>query len=259
MATVTATTKVPEIRDVTRIERIGAHSHIRGLGLDDALEPRQASQGMVGQLAARRAAGVVLEMIREGKIAGRAVLIAGQPGTGKTAIAMGMAQALGPDTPFTAIAGSEIFSLEMSKTEALTQAFRRSIGVRIKEETEIIEGEVVEIQIDRPATGTGSKVGKLTLKTTEMETIYDLGTKMIESLTKDKGRDHHRQGNGQDLQAGPLLHTRPRLRCYGLPDQVRAVPRWGAPETQGGGAHRVPARDRRHQLSHPGLPGALLR
>nr|KAF6268720.1 RuvB like AAA ATPase 2 [Myotis myotis] len=228
MATVTATTKVPEVRDVTRIERIGAHSHIRGLGLDDALEPRQASQGMVGQLAARRAAGVVLEMIREGKIAGRAVLIAGQPGTGKTAIAMGclgvsgqtagagspgaecdasekgtrksshgtlvgrepgrlcMAQALGPDTPFTAIAGSEIFSLEMSKTEALTQAFRRSIGVRIKEETEIIEGEVVEIQIDRPATGTGSKVGKLTLKTTEMETIYDLGTKMIESLTKDK-------------------------------------------------------------------------
>lgn len=182
----TPATKVPEVRDVTRIERIGAHSHIRGLGLDDALEPRQVSQGLVGQLSARRAAGVILEMIKEGKIAGRAVLIAGQPGTGKTAIAMGMAQALGQDTPFTAIAGSEIFSLEMSKTEALTQAFRRSIGVRIKEETEIIEGEVVEIQIDRPATGTGAKVGKLTLKTTEMETIYDLGTKMIECLTKEK-------------------------------------------------------------------------
>merc|ERR1712179_890035 len=74
-------------------------------------------------------------------IAGRAVLIAGQPGTGKTAIAMGMAQALGTDTPFTSMAGSEIFSLEMSKTEALTQAFRKSIGVRIREETEIIEGE----------------------------------------------------------------------------------------------------------------------
>ncbi len=44
---------------------------------------------------------------------------------------------------------------EMSKTEALTQAFRRSIGVRIKEETEIIEGEVVEIQIDKPAAGQG--------------------------------------------------------------------------------------------------------
>lgn len=41
----------------------------------------------------------------------------------------------------------------MSKTEALMQAFRRSIGVRIKEEVEIIKGEVVEIQIDRPASG----------------------------------------------------------------------------------------------------------
>lgn len=32
----------------------------------------------------------------------------------------------------------------------------------------------------------GAKEGKLTLKTTEMETVYDLGTKMIESLTKEK-------------------------------------------------------------------------
>ena len=64
-----------------------------------------------------------------------------------------MAQSLGPDVPFTMLASSEVFSLEMSKTEALTQAFRRSIGVRIKEETEIIEGEVVEIQIDRSLTG----------------------------------------------------------------------------------------------------------
>ena len=60
-----------------------------------------------------------------------------------SAIAMGMAQALGTDTPFYGIAGSEVFSLEMSKTEALTQAFRKSIGVRIKEESEIIEGEVM--------------------------------------------------------------------------------------------------------------------
>lgn len=104
-----------------------------------------------------------------------------------------MAKALGPETPLTMLAGSEIFSLEMSKTEALTQALRRSIGVRIKEETEIIEGEVVEIQIDRPidrpassTSSNASKIGKLTLKTTDMETIYDLGQKMIDSLTKEK-------------------------------------------------------------------------
>ena len=124
-------------------------------------------------------------MIQEGKIAGRAILLAGKPGTGKTAIAMGLAQALGEDTPFTTIAGSEIFSLEMSKTEALTQAFRRSIGVRIMEETEIIEGEVVEIQVDEP-TVKAEKTGRLTLCTTEMETVYDLGAKMIEALQKEK-------------------------------------------------------------------------
>merc|ERR1711907_463226 len=177
---------VQEVKDLTRIERIGAHSHIRGLGLDDSLEARQISQGMVGQVTARKAAGVILQMIKDGRMAGRAIMIGGQPGTGKTAIAMGMAQALGADTPFTMMAGSEIFSLEMRKTEALTQAFRRSIGIRIKEEAEIIEGEVVEIQIDRPASGSGAKVGKLTLKTTEMETIYDLGAKMIECLQSEK-------------------------------------------------------------------------
>jgi RuvB-like protein 2 len=43
-----------EIKDLTRIERIGAHSHVRGLGLDDALEARDVSQGMVGQQQARK-------------------------------------------------------------------------------------------------------------------------------------------------------------------------------------------------------------
>ncbi|KAF8346076.1 TIP49 C-terminus-domain-containing protein [Amanita rubescens] len=174
-----------ELRDITKMERIGAHSHIRGLGLDERLEPRQNAQGMVGQAKARKAAGMILKMVQDGRIAGRAMLFAGPPSTGKTAIAMGMAQTLGPDVPFTMIAASEVFSLSMSKTEALTQAFRRSIGVRIKEETEIIEGEVIEIQIDRSLTG-ATKTGKLTIKTTDMETIYDLGTKMIDALSKEK-------------------------------------------------------------------------
>lgn len=98
---------------------------------------------------------------------------------------MGMAQSLGTDVPFTMLASSEIFSLEMSKTEALEQAFRKSIGVRIKEESEMIEGEVVEIQTDRSVTG-GIKQGKLTIKTTDMESIYDMGSKMIDSMTKER-------------------------------------------------------------------------
>lgn len=98
---------------------------------------------------------------------------------------MGMAQSLGADVPFTTIAAPEVFSLEMSKTEALTQAFRKSIGVRIKEESEIMEGEVVEIQIDRSVTG-NAKQGKLTIKTTDMEAIYDMGSKMIDAMTKER-------------------------------------------------------------------------
>lgn len=85
-----------------------------------------------------------------------------------------MAKSLGDDVPFNMLAGSEFFSLEMSKTEALTQAFRRAIGVRIKEEAEIVEGEVVEIEIEKSTTS-GAKTGKITLKSTEMETVYDLG------------------------------------------------------------------------------------
>lgn len=73
------------------MERIGLHSHIRGLGLDERLEPKPAagSQGMVGQAKARKAAAVIIKMVQEGRIAGRAVLMAGPPSSGKTAIAMG--------------------------------------------------------------------------------------------------------------------------------------------------------------------------
>ena len=93
------------------------------------------------------------------------------------------------------MSGSEVFSLEMSKTEALTQAMRKSIGVQILEETEV-KGEVVEIQIDTSFASSGDKptkskggmekTGRLTLCTTDMETVYDLGTKMIDALSKEK-------------------------------------------------------------------------
>jgi DNA helicase TIP49 (TBP-interacting protein) len=79
-----------ESRDLgLQVSRIGMQTHIAGLGLDDTLQPRFSSQGMVGQLKARKSAGLIMQMIKEGKIAGRAVLIAGPPGTGKTALAMG--------------------------------------------------------------------------------------------------------------------------------------------------------------------------
>ena len=57
--------KVQEVKDLTRIERIGAHSHIRGLGLDDSLDPRKISQGMVGQVSSSRYCIVALTHTRD--------------------------------------------------------------------------------------------------------------------------------------------------------------------------------------------------
>lgn len=75
---------------VTKLERIGSHSHIKGLGLDEkTLEPLPSFEGMVGQRQARKAAGVVLRLLKDNKLSGRGVLLAGPSGTGKTAIAMG--------------------------------------------------------------------------------------------------------------------------------------------------------------------------
>ena len=65
-------------------------------------------------------------MIRDQKIAGRAVLLGGQPGTGKTAIAMGMAKSLGEETPFTMLAGSEIFS--NSNTDGFSESLSKCLS-----------------------------------------------------------------------------------------------------------------------------------
>lgn len=51
--------------------------------------------GFVGQAEAREASGIVVDMIRQKKMAGRALLLAGPPGTGKTALALGISQELG--------------------------------------------------------------------------------------------------------------------------------------------------------------------
>ncbi|KAI3963905.1 hypothetical protein MKW92_020466 [Papaver armeniacum] len=153
--------KLSESRDLTRIERIGAHSHIRGLGLDSALEPRDVPKAWLVKLRPSKQRESFFEMIKEGKIAGRAVLLAGQPNSQETLFAM--------------MDGSELFSLEMSKTQALMQAFRKSID------------EVVEVRIDRPAVALCCiKNWEDDFKTTDMETIYDLGAKMIEALGKRK-------------------------------------------------------------------------
>ncbi|VDK68930.1 unnamed protein product [Anisakis simplex] len=87
--------------------------------------------GFIGQMEAREAAGIIVEMIRSKKMSGRAILLAGPMGTGKTAIALAMAQELGDKMPFCPMVGSEVFSAEVKKTEVLMENFRRAIGLFI--------------------------------------------------------------------------------------------------------------------------------
>ncbi len=54
------------------------------------------ASGLVGQERAREACGLVVDLIKAKKMAGRALLMAGAPGTGKTALALSISQELGP-------------------------------------------------------------------------------------------------------------------------------------------------------------------
>ena len=67
-------------------------------------------------------------MIKTKKMAGRALLLAGAAGTGKTAIALAISQELGPKVPFCPMVGSEVYSAEVKKTEILMENFRKAIG-----------------------------------------------------------------------------------------------------------------------------------
>jgi len=133
-----------KIEEVTRFERVSLHSHIKGLGIRDG-KVQFIADGFVGQVEAREAAYYVTKLIKAGRFGGKGVLIVGPPGTGKTALAIGIARELGFDTPFVHLSAAEIFSLEIKKTEFLTRALRRGIGVRLREIRKVYEGVVKKI------------------------------------------------------------------------------------------------------------------
>ncbi|CAF4776132.1 ruvB-like helicase 1 [Pieris napi] len=183
--------KIEEVKSTAKTQRISAHSHIKGLGLDENGIPIQMAAGLVGQESAREAAGLVVDMIRSKKMAGRALLLAGPPGTGKTAIALAIAQELGNKVPFCPMVGSEVYSTEIKKTEVLMENFRRAIGLRIRETKEVYEGEVTEltpVETENPAGGYGKTVSHVIigLKTAKGTKQLKLDPTIYESLQKEK-------------------------------------------------------------------------
>ncbi|KAL8442591.1 hypothetical protein Emed_007247 [Eimeria media] len=99
--------RIEEVTSLQHEQRVASHSHIKGLGLLPDGTAKDSHMGMVGQHQAREAAGLIVELIRNKRMAGKALLIAGPPGTGKTAIAMAIAQELGMKVPFCPMVASE--------------------------------------------------------------------------------------------------------------------------------------------------------
>lgn len=182
--------KIEEVQSTTKQARVAVHTHIKGLGLDEDGGALPIASGLVGQEKAREACGLVVDLIKSKKMAGRALLMAGAPGSGKTALALGISQELGPKVPFCPMVGSEVYSSEVKKTEILMEHFRRAIGLRIKESKEVYEGEVTELtpeETDNPLGGYGRTISHIIigLKTTKGSKQLRLDPSIYDALQKE--------------------------------------------------------------------------
>ncbi|TGZ84301.1 TIP49-domain-containing protein [Ascodesmis nigricans] len=174
-----------------RENRTAAHTHIRGLGLRPDGTAEKVLSGFVGQESAREACGLIVDLIRAKKMSGRAVLLAGGPGTGKTALALAISQELGTKVPFRPIVASEIFSAEVKKTEALMENFRRAIGLRVKETKEVYEGEVTDLtpeEAENPLGGYGKTISHVVvgLKSGKGTKKLRLDPSIYEAIQKER-------------------------------------------------------------------------
>ncbi|ODV58490.1 RuvB family ATP-dependent DNA helicase pontin [Ascoidea rubescens DSM 1968] len=172
--------------------KVTSHSHIKHLGLSSTgVAITNDTGGFVGQAEAREAGGIIVDLIKTKKMAGKAILLAGGPGTGKTALALAISQELGPKVPFCPIVGSQIFSAEVKKTELLMENFRRAIGLRIKEIKEVYEGEVTELtpeESENPLGGYGKTISHviLGLKSAKGTKTLRLDPSIYESIQKER-------------------------------------------------------------------------
>lgn len=212
--------------------RVASHTHVTGLGLDEngmvmAVPPHNGTNendsilplrkghhycGLIGQHLAREACGIVIDMIRDQQFAGRAILLTGPPGSGKTALAMAMAKDLQKSSrssantgshshhpnravPFTPMVASSVYSKEIPKTAVLAEYFRKAIGLRIQETKAVYEGEVTQLNVEETEDplqqAATSSYGRtishviITLKTTKGTKTLKLDPVMYDALQQE--------------------------------------------------------------------------
>ncbi|EIJ94814.1 uncharacterized protein NEPG_00338 [Nematocida parisii ERTm1] len=185
-----------KVSGIALLDRIGVHSHIHGLGVEDdnqkgsvkesleSLDKQSSTEnhsGIVGREKERKTLFLLSKLVETHR--GRTILITGETGTGKSALEYALSVDLKrKGVPCKTISASEIFSSSLSKTESLTQAIRESLGIKVQETTKVLEGEVVDIQCDREK-GTS---GRVILKTTEVESAYTFGAGLIQAMNAER-------------------------------------------------------------------------
>ncbi|GIX61554.1 RuvB-like helicase 2, putative [Babesia caballi] len=195
-------------------EKVSVHSHIKGLGVNPSVfsvdtslirspgDPNDKTWqayvdcfdvgcGLVGQYKAREAAQLAVDMIKAKRMAGRALLLAGPSGSGKTALAMAIAKELNTAAPFTTLSSTAVYSTEVKKTEILTEAFRKSIHVILKEEKQVYEGEVTELvaeETENPSGGFAKCISAVvvTLKSVKGTKTLRLAPQIHDQMVKEK-------------------------------------------------------------------------
>ncbi|THH00165.1 hypothetical protein EW145_g7129 [Phellinidium pouzarii] len=187
----------PSSSSAARSSRIASHSHIKGLGLTQEGLAAGDGAGFIGQTTAREACGVVVDLIKTRKFSGRALLLAGAPGTGKTALALAISHELGVKVPFLSycwLRGVQYAHLSAIKRVCvflLNTKITYVAGLRIKETKEVYEGEVTELtpaEAENPLSGYGKTVSHVIvgLKTVKGTKQLRLDPSIYEAIMKEK-------------------------------------------------------------------------
>jgi DNA helicase TIP49 (TBP-interacting protein) len=156
-------------------------SHIKGLGIGNFINLTKVSQGYVGQKNVRRALFMFVNLINQQNFENRGLIVTGPSGTGKSSLGIAISKLLFPKFPFVKINGSEIGSSIIPKTEFLHQIIRKTIGICFYQESLIIEGEVVELNLYDE----GQK-RKLVIRNQNIQSIYELGPKIFKKFLQNK-------------------------------------------------------------------------
>jgi RuvB-like protein 2 len=148
------------------------HSHINGLGT-----PGEDNSGLVGLYNQKEGFRMILAISSSNQ--GKIVVLKGPSNSGKSALIYAAEREMKKEAlPTVTVSASEVVSSTASKTDTLTQLFRQATGIQVSISNKLLEGEVVDIQIERE---TGTK-GKLILKTKDTEGVFTLSEKMIKSF-----------------------------------------------------------------------------